>query len=57
MKTGVHKYKTKVIFKWLPKGLQNYLKTKITNIYKITCYPSLRVYASPGPHVTSSASG
>ena len=26
-------------------------------IYKIPCYPSLRVYASPGPPVTLSAPG
>jgi len=35
--------------------LQSYLKTKIIIIYKIPCYPSLRVYASPGPPVTSFA--
>ena len=56
-KTRVHNYKTEVIFKWLPKRLKNYLKTKIINIYKIPCSPSLRVYASSGPPVTSSAPG
>ena len=41
-----------------PKRLQNYLKTKIINIYtKIPSYPSLRVYASPDPPVKSSAPG
>ena len=30
---------------------------KYIYINKIPCYPSLRVYASPGPRVTSSALG